>query len=173
MRKEITKDITVSYPLITIVYTGTIYQGKQDTTKLFVALRELIDEGLGESDIRVEFYGDELVWLRGEIEQYGLLNTVSQCGRVSHEEALQIQREADILLLLKWEDLQEDGVYTRKVFEYLGARRPILATGGHDDVVTELLLETGAGVCACTVQEIKEALVDFIREISSGKIVLD
>jgi len=164
MRKEVTKDITVSCPLITIVYTGTIYEGKQDPTRLFAALRELFDEGLGESDIEVEFYGDEQAWLQEEIERYELLNTVFQCGRVSRKAALQIQREADILLVLKWEDPQENGVYTGKVFEYLGARRPILATGGHDDVVTELLLETGAGVCASTVQEIKEALVGFIRD---------
>jgi undecaprenyl pyrophosphate phosphatase UppP len=66
-------------------------------------------------------------------------------------EFLPISSSAHLVLVpyfLKWEDPQERGVYSGKVFEYLAAKRPILATGGTDDVITELLNETNAGIDA-------------------------
>lgn len=75
------------------------------------------------------------------------------------------------MLLLKWEDPRERGIYTGKVFEYLAARRPILATGGTDDVVKELLNETSAGINAQTVKDIKSTLRKLYAEYKlKGKI---
>ncbi len=149
----------------TITYTGTIYTGKQEPSKLFAALRDLISDGTIDSkEIEVRFYGTKMEWLDKEIEQYGLSNIVKQHGAVPRQIALERQRESQLLLLLKWEDPKERGVYTGKIFEYLGARRPVLATGGSDDVVSELLGETKAGVCASTVEQIKNTLKELYRE---------
>jgi hypothetical protein len=43
----------------------------------------------------------------------------------------------DVLLLLLWNDPRERGVYTGKLFEYLGARRPILGIGPADNVAAD------------------------------------
>ena len=86
----------------------------------------------------------------------------------------QMSRESQMLLLLKWEDPQERGIYTGKIFEYLAARRPILATGGSSDVVTELLNETKAGIDVPTIPDIKDALGKLYHEYRlKGKIVYD
>lgn len=148
----------------TITYTGQIYT-KQDPSKLLVALKDLISErAIDPNDVDVRFYGPENGLLAKKIEEYGLSAIVRQCGIVPREISFEKQRESQLLLFLKWEDPRERGIYTGKVFEYLAARRPILATGGTDDVVKELLNETSAGIDAQTVEDIKSALRKLYTE---------
>lgn len=144
----------------TITYTGQIYTGRQDPSKLLAALHDLISDGTMNPDgIGVRFYGHGNELLAKEIEKYGLLDIVKQYGIVPREISVEKQRESQMLLLLNWEDQQEKGVYPLKVFEYLSAQRPILATGGSgDDVVEELLNETNAGRYAPSVDDIKGIL---------------
>ena len=158
----------------TITYTGSIYTGKQDPTKLFGALRDLLSAGtVKPDDVEVRFYGTGVAWLDKEINRYGLKNVVKHYERVPKEVALEKQRESQLLLLLDWEDTEEKGVYTGKTFEYLGARRPILATGGsNDDVIDSLLSETKAGIHATDVADVKKALVKLYQEYKlKGKVV--
>ena len=149
----------------TITYTGNIYPKRQYPSKLFVALRDLVTDGtLNPDDIEVRFYGRREAWVEKEISDCGLGSIVKQNGVVVREIALEKQRESQLLLLLKWEDPRERGAYTGKVFEYLAARRPILATGGSSDVVDELLNKTNAGICAPTVEDIKNILKKLYQE---------
>jgi len=150
----------------TITYTGTIYTGNQDPTKLFHALQDLISKGtLDPEDIEVRFYGRKVVWLEKEIENYGLSGVVRYYGQVPKETALKRQRESHLLLVLDWEDPDEQGVYTGKIFEYLGVRRPILATGGRSNsIIARLLADTGTGWHTPTVDDIKDKLRELYQE---------
>jgi len=131
----------------TISYTGHIYHGKQDPTPLLIGIRQLVDSGLISScDIEVRFFGPRLNWLQELIDAYQLEEIVKQYGHVAREQVLERQRESHLLLLLTWNDPNEVGVYTGKVFEYLAARRPILALGRTGSVVDGLLCETKAGI---------------------------
>ena len=157
----------------TITYTGTIYTGKQDPLKLFAALRDLISDGTMDSnEIEVRFYDSKIEWLDKEVERYGLSSIVKQYGRVPQQIAIEKQRESQLLLLLNWEDQRERGWYPLKIFEYLAAQRPILATGGSgDDVIRELLEETKAGTYAISVEDIKNILRELYSEYKhKGKI---
>jgi len=155
----------------TITYTGQIYT-KQDPSKLLVALKDLISErSIDPKDVDVRFYGPENELLEKKSKEYGLLPIVKQHGIVPREIAFEKQRESQLLLLLKWEDPRERGIYSGKVFEYLAAMRPILATGGTDDVITELLNATNAGIDAQTVENIKRALRELYTEYKlKGKV---
>ena len=163
-------DLTSNF---TITYTGRIYTGKQEPSKLFVVLRDLISDGtMDPNDVEVRFYGPENELLAKEIEIYGLPDIAKQCGMVTRETSFEKQRESQLLLLLNWEDKQEKGVYPGKVFEYLAARRPILATGGFsNDVVERLLDETKAGTYCKTAENIKGILKELYSEYTlTGKI---
>ena len=72
-----------------------------------------------------------------------------------------------------WEDKTQKGAYTGKIFEYLAARRPILAIGGQrGDVVERLLLETKAGVFVPEIADIKNYLKDLYLEYQKeGKVI--
>lgn len=150
----------------TITYTGTIYPGKQNPLLLLAALKNLISEGtINQADVEVRFYGSEEEWLTGKIKGYGLSGVVKQYGQVKREVSVAKQRESQALLFLNWDDPQEKGLYSGKIFEYLGARRPILSTGGsRGDVVEELLNETGAGISSVTEAGIKDTLKNLYNE---------
>ena len=149
----------------TITYTGSLYQGKRDPAKLFKALRNLISEGkLNPKEIEVMFYGPKEDWMGKEIESYGLQGIVNEYGIASRDFALEKQRESQLLLLLLWDNPEEIGVYTAKIFEYFAAQRPILAIGGPKGVVKDLLAETNAGVYATSVDDVKKALEEYYRE---------
>ena len=142
-----------------IVYTGHVYKGKQDPEPLFNAIQKLILEGIIEPDEAViDFYGYDEGWLERDVERFGLQDIVNVHGLIPREEALKKQREAQILLLLTWNDPTERGVYTGKVFDYLAARRPILSVGISGGVVEALLKETNAGVHTSSQEEIERAL---------------
>jgi len=159
-------------PKFTITYTGSIYK-KQDILKFLVALREVIDnKSIESNDINVRFYCPQNKILRKNIIKLGLSNVVKQYGIVSRNVSLEKQNESQILLLLNWEDLNENGVYPLKVFEYLGAQRPILATGGFGgDVIEDILCETNSGTYAKTTKEIGNVLIQWYKEYKqNGKI---
>ncbi len=150
----------------TITYTGRLYPEKRDTSKLFIALKELISSGsIDPADIEVRFFGPILEWLDNESEKNGLSGVFKQYGIVPIRTSLEKQRESQVLLLLDWEDTKQKGVYTGKIFEYLGSRRPILATGGTpDNVIDKLLKDTKAGIHATTTEEIQKAIKQLYDE---------
>ena len=163
---QLQKSITPLTEKFTITYTGTIYSGKQDPTKIFLAIKELIDEKeINPNEIEIRFYGSKQEGLSSEIQKYGLKNIAVQYGHLSREESLKKQRESQLLLLFCWEDLKETGVYPLKVFEYLAAQRPILATGGSENEdVKKIIEETKAGVSAISIEEIKNCLKIFYQQ---------
>lgn len=157
----------------TITYTGQFYSGKRDPLNLFISLRELISDGIMDSsDIEIRFYGPREEWVEKEIRKYKLTDVAKQYGLVSRDVSLKKQRESQILLFLNWEDKQDKGVYSGKIFEYLAARRPILSVGGGGkDVIEELLNETKAGVYCSQIEDIKNYLLKFYLEYKQkGKV---
>lgn len=155
-----------------ITYTGYLYKGKRDPEPLFKALQKLISDGSIEpDDIEVDFYGYTEGWLEIDIHKYGLQNVVKAHGLIPRGEAIKKQREAQLLLLLTWNDPKEVGVYTGKIFDYLSAQRPILSIGISGGVVEELLTKTSAGIHASTQEEIEDVLRKFYYEFKlKGKV---
>ena len=167
-------DLTLKFA---ITYTGWIYTGRQEPSKLFAALRDLFSDGtMDPNEVEVRFYGIEHGWLAREIEEYGLSANVKQYGMVPRQISFEKQKESQLLLLLNWEvswdDQREKGWYPLKVFEYLAAQRPILSIGGSgNDVITELLNETKSGMYGSTVEDIKDILRKLYSEYKlKGKV---
>ena len=161
-------------PKFSISYTGMIYPGKQDITRLFAALQTLISSKvIDPARLEVRFYGSQEAWLDKEIERFGIKGIAVQHGQVAKNVALQKQRESQLLLLLDWDDPEERGIYPGKIFEYLAAKRPVLATGGNQDgVVAGLLKSSGAGMWAGDTEAVIEALSQFYSEFKAqGKLV--
>ena len=149
----------------TITYTGQLYWGKRDPALLFRAIQELISENkLAREDIRIRFYGPKVYWLDQEVKKYGLEGIAAQYGMIARDQAVVKQRESQILLLLRWNNPDEVGVYTGKLFEYLAAKRPILAIGGPTGVVSDLLESTRAGVHVTTLETLKGLIFSWYQE---------
>lgn len=150
--------------ILKIVYTGTIYNGKQDPSPLFQAIKELIRERLIERNcVRIEFYGANPQPVAELAAAHEISDVVSMFPRIRHEDVIKKQVQADILLLLEWTDWKVKGFYSGKVFEYLGAKKPVLAVGPKGGVIDALLLETRAGVLVSTVAEAKATLKQWLE----------
>jgi glycosyltransferase involved in cell wall biosynthesis len=155
-----------------ITYAGYLYQGKRDPSIFLEVLAELIRERvLLSTEVRVRFFGEVEPWLTALISRYGLEAVVELHGVISREEVLQREMESQILLLLGWSDPKETGQHTGKLFEYLGAARPILAVGGTSGVMPELLNETKAGIHALTRQQLRDCLIAMYREFKNDGAV--
>ena len=67
-------------------------------------------------------------------------------GHVSHERAIQIMIEAPLLLLLINNCFIANTIIPGKIYEYIGARRPILGIGPPDSESGNMLRESASGV---------------------------
>lgn len=159
----------------TIVYTGQVYLGKQDPMIFFKALGNLVTEGkIDKRDLEVKFYGADYEWLKNDIVKYNLSDIFKYYLRIPQAKVIEKQREAQLLLLFVWEDRSVVPGHTSKIFEYLAAQRPIIATGGYgqeNNEVAVLLKETGSGVYAITVEDVKDNLLKFYTEYKKNKVV--
>ena len=152
-----------------ITYTGQLYEGQRDPTILFEVVRDLIDQkAISGSNLRIRFYGAVEAWLPVLVEKYGLNTVVELCGRAPRKEAMEHQRESQILLLLPWRDPRETGHHSAKLFEYLAAERPILAVGGTSGVLTEALRATGSGVHASSQADVRKFLLTSYDEFKKN-----
>lgn len=149
-----------------ISYCGEIYHGKRDPAPLFSALYSLKSEGLA---VRVHFYGASSQSVIAGAEAAGVSDLVRSSPRVARSESLRIQTESDVLLLLMWNDPRENGVYSGKLFEYLGARRPVLMLGYEHGVAAELIRERSAGVVANDPGQIADALRSWADQKARGQ----
>jgi len=125
-----------------IVYTGGIYRGRRDPSPLFAALNAM---GRDAQDIRVEFYGTDPAQVAPLAEHHGVAELVVVHPSISHDQAIIEQRRADILLLMQWNNPNEQGNVPGKFFEYLGVLRPILLLGLREGVPATIIRERQAG----------------------------
>jgi len=123
-----------------ITHTGSFF-GKRDPRPFLTALA---DSGL---DVTARFVGDFRTADREWAEQLGLGDRLELHPYVPRRRSLELQRDSEALLLLIPEAAgRGKGVLSGKVFEYLAAERPILASVPPDGAAAELIEETGAGV---------------------------
>jgi glycosyltransferase involved in cell wall biosynthesis len=155
----------------TITYTG-LCKGRRDPSLLFEALSMLIGENkIDRKLLEVRFYGPQQDWLLDDIQKYNLDDIVTLYGAVSREEALEKQKESQILLLLLDKNNKEKDVYPAKIFEYFGARRPIIAFGGSGDALKKLLDKTSAGEFAVDKGALTSVLHRHYQQfVSSGEV---
>lgn len=144
-----------------IVYTGLIYPGRRDPAALFAAVTSL---GALGGQVKMTFYGQDLRGVTAAAERYGVAANVHVCSAIPYRESLAVQRRADVLLLLLWNDPREAGVYTGKLFEYVGAGRPILAVGSDAGVAADLIRSRGLGVAVADAEHIADALRAWIAQ---------
>ncbi|CAN5171570.1 glycosyltransferase [soil metagenome] len=151
-----------------ILYTGIIYPGRRDPRPLFAAIAKLGEHG---KQIVVDFYGQDMRGVAAMAAEAGVSAQVRIFSPVSYQKALRLQQEADILLLLLWDDPREKGVFTGKIFEYAGAGRPILSIGAEAGVAAELIRERKLGVSASGVDSIAAALTAWLDEFENSGCV--
>ena len=130
-----------SSPKFRITHTGSFF-GKRDPRPFLSALKQSSLD-----DVVARFLGDfrstDREWAEAQ-DFGGQLELIPYAPR---RRSLELQRDSEALLLLIPEaGGRGKGVLSGKVFEYLAADRPILATVPPEGAAAELIREAGAGI---------------------------
>jgi glycosyltransferase involved in cell wall biosynthesis len=150
-----------------LCYTGTFRSHLQSPRPVLEAVAGLIGSGaIPKERLEVAFY--EPTAEQVERAWPGALTTlpVRVFPRVSHREVIEIQQRSAALLLLTVAG--QKGVLTGKLFDYLGAGRPVLAVPDDQGDVAELLTRTGAGVSASAPEAIARILKQWYDQWAAG-----
>jgi len=138
-----------------IRYVGSM-NSKQNVSIFFKAFRQYVDDHeLTADDISIEFIGRrQSGLLESDIVCYNLQRYVSLMSEVSYEESFESMRNATLLLFFQYMTADTEGVYTSKIFYYMGSRRPIIAIGKKNHSTAKLISYTNAGFTGETCAEI-------------------
>jgi glycosyltransferase involved in cell wall biosynthesis len=159
----------------TISYIGLL--PKQSTPKLlFKVLDEICNENEAfRKDLQLNFIGDISDEVKSEIENNNLVSNADFIGYVSHKEAISYQKKSQVLLLLIPNVEKSEGILTGKLFEYLTAKRPILAFGPENGDLQEILSETNTGsvISFNDEEKIKIEVIRLYNSYKSGSLIVD
>lgn len=142
------------YPAVTatphaafvLTYTGSMY-GTRNPRGLLAAVEELVRTGAIERNKFVlKFVGRFGAEVEAMIAASGISDRVESIAYLPHAESIAALVDADALLLIVDEIAGSSEVVPGKVYEYLGAGKPIVAIADPNGAIAALLNETGAGV---------------------------
>lgn len=95
--------------------------------------------------LRLRLVGKTDVQVLEAIRAAGLGDQLVDLGYRDHQTAVREQLGASVLLLPLRQEPEYRATLPGKLFEYLGARRPVLGIGQTDGAMARILAETGAG----------------------------
>jgi len=153
--------------VFTITFTGVIIPGKRDPRPLFQAIKLLRDQRkISPENFKVRFYGPESNKLVVEplAQEYGVRQFCEVHDPIPHYDCLNRQCESNLLLLLEWNNPQSDISIPGKLFEYLGAGRPILCVGYLHGAQARFLEKTEMGIILNDPQKIADCLAKHLAE---------
>lgn len=152
----------VEFDQFTIAYTGTMFM-QRSPDSFFAAVRGLLDcyPGLI-GNFQILFRSNLKPAHRAMIRDLGLGDVVKNLGMGTFRESLQLQKCADVLLVLEGAAENGEIMLTQKVFEYLGANKPILAITP-EGALADLVRSTRSGMVIHpdNVFRIKETLMEL------------
>ncbi len=123
-------------------------------------------------DLQITFIGKTTDGVQESAKQYHLEDCCHFIDYVDHNEVQKYQRAAQVLLLLVNRVPSAKGIITGKIFEYLQARRPILAIAPEDGDLAEIIKATDAGICIDfnAKEALKESILNWYNQYKSNTL---
>jgi glycosyltransferase involved in cell wall biosynthesis len=154
---------------ITLVYAGSLRRSAQyDATGLLLGLARLKTHSPQiAARLRLTVYGTVDGYYRELGHSLGLDSAIGFAGFVPHEQAVSSMEAADGLILLIGTGDRSLRMYTSgKIYQYMAARRPILALVPADGEAASLICRHNLGMVIPPDDpgEIADALARFVRE---------
>jgi glycosyltransferase involved in cell wall biosynthesis len=153
----------------TITYVGSFVPPR--TPKYFIkAISNLVKaKKISSQDLKLEIIGfcDEKIKVNEE--DLGLKGVVNFIPYRPHKECIKKMMQSDLLWMME----AEEGVYSGKIGEYLGTKKPILATAPKS-LCAEVIRETKAGIVVPPkdIKAIEKAIYEFYIKYRAKQITI-
>lgn len=170
----VTKNIIRLDKKFTISYIGLLPK-QSNPTVLFKVLEKLcLQDSSFKNDLQINFIGDIVNDVKQDIQRFNLSENTTFLGYLPHHKAIEYQKKSQVLLLLIPNVLNNEGILTGKLFEYLTAKRPILAIGPEKGDLATILDETNAGKIVNFDNEIKlsEEIKSLYNDFKNNKMLV-
>jgi len=155
-----------------ISHIGTLNAARNPRI-VWKVLSEICAENVAfKNDLQIQLVGKVDFSVLEDIQSYGLQEQLLKIDYLSHSEAIAKQNSSQVLMLLINQSGNAKGILTGKFFEYLAAKRPILAVGPTDGDAAVVLNETGAGVIVdfADEPETKTAILNYYNQYKKGTL---
>ncbi len=150
---------------------GTLYN-YQDIDFMLDGLTLFLDTHKNRTDIMINFIGLDYypqVAMQIRNKLIAFENMVKITPRLKRSAAVSVMKNSGVLFYVGWKGWK--GIYSGKIFEYLGAKRNILIAPNDQDVLEKLVNYTGSGKLADTPVEMNDILTAWYEEwLQNGKL---
>lgn len=156
----------------TIAHIGSLLTGR-NPKGLWQVLGELVNENEDfKKALNIKLagvVGDEVLL---SLKEFGLDTFMENLGYLSHEQVVEMQQKSQVLLLLEIDSEETKGIVPGKLFEYLNAKRPILALGPKGWEAGQLVEQTMAGhfLTHQNKEALKNVLLDWFKDYKKGAL---
>ena len=155
----------------TISHIGSFFS-IENLAVLWEVLAELINENQDfKNSFQLNLIGKNNPELLEKLKEKNLINFTKNYGYLPHKKVLEKQRKSQVLLL-QYTNEKIKGIIPGKLFEYLNAKRPILAIGPKDWEVKKIIEKTNSGFCFSfqDKKEIKAVLLKYFHDFQQKKL---
>ena len=154
----------------TVTYTGSLY-GKRNPKTFLKAVEELVSEGKVDTRmVYLKFIGRFGSEVQEMLRTSSVRDAIEIVSYLPHGESVKELLRADALLLIVDEAAGSEEIVPGKVFEYIGAQRPIIALAP-EGAIAELMRETRSGYVAPNqdIPAIKAAFIECYQNFLYDK----
>ena len=154
------------------------YSTERRTNPICIAIRlvkQLGTENEGFlNDLEIQFIGQVTNSTIEAIHKNGLQNNLKELGSMNHKAAIAKMITSQLLLLPLNDTPNIDGVVPGKLFEYIGAKRPIICIGKIDGDAGKIITETNAGSISAfgNVNSLKETLLNYYLQYQQNDLTV-
>jgi glycosyltransferase involved in cell wall biosynthesis len=155
-----------------IAHLGTMSHARNPEV-LWKALKKLSEENPDfKRDLEIKLVGKVDASVVDSVHSYGLAGSLNLVSYIPHHEVTKVQMQARLLLLVLNNTRTAKGILTGKFFEYMSARRPILAVGPVDGDAAAILIKANAGTIAgyTDVELMYQQVKNYYAGFKSGNL---
>ncbi len=158
----------------TLVHVGSLLSDRNPEL-LWKVLSELCNENEAfKKAFQLKLVGVVGAEIEDSLSNFDLTGHMRSRGYVSHAEALQLQRNAQLLLLVEMNQPETRVIIPGKLFEYLAARRPIIALGPEGSDIRAILDNTQSGnfFLYSEEQRLKTQLLGYFKAFQNNSLTI-
>jgi glycosyltransferase involved in cell wall biosynthesis len=133
------------YDEFTITYAGSFYEGWIEPYRFIEGVEQHVATH-GRENLRVQFYGDWSEEYQAAVDDADLTDIVEHHEFVPHDEIVPVLKGSDLLLYIGGDDPDNRLNVPSKIWDYVGARTPMLAVVDPSFEVAKLIDEHDIGL---------------------------